>query len=413
LHRPGRWRYPAPFWALVAGTFINRFGTFVMPFMALYLTGRGFSMAETGWVISAYGVGALGAAGLGGWMADRFGRNLTMAASLFCGGGCLLALAMAQNPVTAIALAALAGLGSEALGPASQALVADLVPIERRAEAYSIQRIAVNAGFAFGPAVAGWMAERSFFAIFVADAATSMAFGVIALLLLPRGNVCASGGNGWAPALRSISRNRDFIALCAGCLAINAALRQAVTALSLEAKSLGYSATAIGLMFGVNGVLIILSELPLTRATRHWNVPRTIAAGFAVIGLSLGLNAFGPWVWMPVVSMILLTGGEMLCLSRTSAYAAALSPPSMRGRCNGVLMISWWLGYIGGSAPGLMLYESSRSGLWIVSALCGGLGAVALLGSRGAGLVRRRTSEPARFAGDEPVPETTHVIEGR
>jgi MFS family permease len=284
------------------------------------------------------------------------------------------------------------------------------VPIERRAEAYSIQRIAVNAGFAFGPAVAGWLAERSFFAVFVADAATSMAFGVIALFLLPRGHISVASGNGWAPALRSISRSRDFIALCVGCLAINAALRQAVAALSLEAKSLGYSATAIGLLFGVNGALIIVCELPLTRATRRWNVPRTIAAGFAVIGVSLGLNAFGPWFWMPVASMILLTVGEMLCLSRTSAYAAALSPASMRGRFNGVLMVSWWLGYIFGSAPGLMLYEKSRAGLWIVSAGCAGVGALALLASRGAGILRACSAVPKELADDEALGEKPQVV---
>jgi predicted MFS family arabinose efflux permease len=183
-----------------------------------------------------------------------------------------------------------------------------------------------------------------------------------------------------------------------------------VTALSLEAKSLGYSATAIGLLFGVNGAVIILCELPLTRATRHWNIPRTIAAGFAVIGVSLGLNAFGPWIWMPVASMVLMTAGEMLCLSRTSAYAAALSPASMRGRYNGVLMVSWWLGYIGGSAPGLMLYEKSRVSLWIVSAVCAGIAALALLTSRGAGLVFRRSATPGRADIDDAMPAPAPAV---
>jgi MFS family permease len=390
------------FWVLVAGTFINRFGTFVMPFLALYLTGRGFSKTEAGYVVSAYGVGALFASGLGGWLADRIGRNLTMAAALFAGGGCLLALALADTALAAVALAALAGLAGEALGPASQALVADLVPIERRAEAYTIQRIAINAGFAIGPAIAGWLAERSFFAIFAADAGTSMVFGVIALLFLPRGNVTHSSSSGWAPALRAVQGNRDFLALCVACVAVNFALRQSVTALSLEAKGFGYSPAAIGLLFGLNGAMIIFCELPLTRATRRWNVPRTIAAGFAIIGVGLGLNAFGPWFWMPVASMALLTAGEMLCLSRTSAYVTALSPASMRGRFGGMLSIAWWIGYIAGGAPGLMLYEKNPTLLWLVTAASGGIAALALV----AGTSQAR---PTTALADKPAVD---VVEG-
>ncbi|PYQ28668.1 MAG: hypothetical protein DMF56_15660 [Acidobacteria bacterium] len=33
---------PRPVWILFGGTFINRFGTFVMPFLAIYLTRRGY-----------------------------------------------------------------------------------------------------------------------------------------------------------------------------------------------------------------------------------------------------------------------------------------------------------------------------------------------------------------------------------
>ncbi|MGI8605129.1 MAG: MFS transporter [Verrucomicrobiales bacterium] len=371
--------FPPAFWVLVGGSFINRFGTFVMPFLTLYLTGRGFSPTEAGYVISGYGIGALCSSGWGGWLADRVGRNLTMGMALLAGGGCMLALALAESVPVAVVLAISAGLAAEALGPASQALVADLVPMKRRAEAYSIQRIAVNAGFAFGPAVAGWLAQRSFFAVFAADAATSIAFGVIALFLLPRGNICPHAGGGWMPALRSVALNRNFVALCIGCLVANVALRQSITALSLEARSLGYSPIAIGLLFGLNGVLIIFCELPLTRATRHWNIPRTIAAGFALIGLSLGINALGRWWWLPVASIILLTAGEMLCLSRTSAYASNLSPASMRGRYSGVLSSCWWIGYIAGAAPGLWLYEKSTTLLWLASGVCGGLAALAVL----------------------------------
>src|ERR1041385_6478323 len=50
---------PREAWVLFAGTFINRFGGFVVPFLTLYLTGHGYSVTAAGLAGGAYGVGHL------------------------------------------------------------------------------------------------------------------------------------------------------------------------------------------------------------------------------------------------------------------------------------------------------------------------------------------------------------------
>ena len=66
---------PPAAWVLFGGTFVNRLGTFVMPFMTLYLTHRGFSIPQAGLALAMYGIGGVAAQFLGGWLADRIGRR--------------------------------------------------------------------------------------------------------------------------------------------------------------------------------------------------------------------------------------------------------------------------------------------------------------------------------------------------
>src|SRR5437762_4352893 len=74
---------PRGAWILFFGTFLNKFGTFVVPFLAIYMTRLGYSAGQAGLPIAAYGIGTLGACLLGGSLADRIGRRKTIVLSMF------------------------------------------------------------------------------------------------------------------------------------------------------------------------------------------------------------------------------------------------------------------------------------------------------------------------------------------
>jgi len=169
------------------GTFLNKFGTFVMPFLAIYMTGIGYTIGQAGLAIASYGCGVLCASILGGYLADRFGRRKTIVLSMFSGAVAMLCLSQARSLPTYALFAAFAGLTGELYRPASSALLADLVPAGQRVTAFAAYRMAFNAGWAFGPAVAGLLAKKSFLWLFVGDAATSVLFGLVALFALPAG----------------------------------------------------------------------------------------------------------------------------------------------------------------------------------------------------------------------------------
>src|SRR6476620_4793150 len=138
-------KLPAPYWVLFSGTLINRFGTFVFPFLALYLTRVGFTPAQAGAAIAMFGAGALCGGLFGGWLADRIGRRNTITAAAFAAAGAMAALSQAHSYPAILVTIFITGFTNAAYGPASSALLADVVPAGLRLRAYAGIRLAINA----------------------------------------------------------------------------------------------------------------------------------------------------------------------------------------------------------------------------------------------------------------------------
>lgn len=362
---------PRSFWVLAGATFVNRFGVFVWPFLTIFITRNGNTAAQAGWAVSSYSVGSLCAAGLGGWLADRLGRNVTMALSAFGSAICMLAMSQATDWRVLSVLAFATGLVSEAGHPASNALIQDLVLPEQRVIAFAVNRFAVNLGWSFGPAVAGWMAETSFFWLFAVDAATSVFFGVIAWTCLPRGNRTEASKAGWSHAWASIRTNRPFLVLAATCLAVSWIFRQTSTTFPLHFDRSGLPISWCGSVLAMNGVMICLLEIPLANATRAWPVRVMLALGYLVMGISFLLLLGASSLTAFTVTMVVFTIGEMLAFSRQQAYSASLAPDDMRGRYSGFLSIAWAIGGIASSSAALHIYGSSPAQVWWITAALG------------------------------------------
>lgn len=376
-------RLPGTFWVLVGATFVNRFGIFVWPFLTLIVTRRGNTAAEAGWTMMAYSVGAFIAAGLGGWLADRLGRNVTMALSAFGSAACMMALSQAESWQLLALVAFFTGLFGEAGQPAGNALLQDIVPADQRITAFAIQRWAINLGWSLGPATAGFLAEQSFFWLFLVDAITSAIFGVVALLYLPAGRKTEAHRAGWLTAWSSIRQNRPFLALAASCICLAWVFRQSSTTFPLAFEQSGMPTRWLGLVLGLNGVMICLLEMPLTAFTRHLPVRGMIALGYVLMGGSFLFLIGAASIEMFLCCMVIFTLGEMFSFSRQQAYAASLADDDMRGRYSGFTSFAWGMGGILSSAAGLQLFGWNPALNWCLTAILGIAAALTLLlGSR-------------------------------
>ena len=204
---------PRATWILFGAGFVNRAGTFVFPFLALYLTDRGEPPTAAGVAVAMYAVGALPSRLAGGLLADRVGRRNTIAISMAGAAVCTLLLWRSSSLPAIYACVIALGMVGDMAWPASKALIADLIPPDLRVTGYTLWRIATNAGWAAGLAIGGFLVERSFDLMFIGDAATSLAFAGVALAFLPHGVRTARHEERELPsARRAILADRGFLA---------------------------------------------------------------------------------------------------------------------------------------------------------------------------------------------------------
>ena len=374
---------PRATWFLFLGAFLNKFGGFVVPFLAIYLTSRGYSLADAALAISAYGVGNLLATLIGGFLADHLGRRSTIMLSMFTAAAAMMALSFARSLPAVIVLALFAGLTGELYRPASSALLADLVPTGGdRITAFSAYRLAFNAGWAFGPATAGLLAGHGFFWLFVGDAATSVLFGLVALIALPKGRPPGGPASDWRTALRTLASDRDLHRVLLAAFAISLVFFQMTSTFGVAVTHLGFSPRIYGLVISSNGLLIVLFELPLTTVIRRFPALPMIAFGHGLVGIGFGLFAFAGTIPALFLCSIIFTLGEMCSMPVTSAYIADLAPAGMRGRYMGAYGLTWALGLVFGPALGMKLFAFHPAALWLAGLLLGAVAASVILSGR-------------------------------
>lgn len=370
---------PRPFWILFSGTFINRFGTFVMPFLAIWLVREGYSMQQAGIAISCYGAGALAASVAGGHLADTVGRRLTMAAGSWGAAACLIALYYSRGLPMILSIAALNGFFNALYAPAANALIADLVPERLRVRAYGAMRFAINAGFGIGSGAAGFLAKYSFAWLFFGDAFTLLIFGAITAAFLPHGVRHQRGLAGyvpWSTALRQIFRDRAFVAMFVSAILSALIFTQFNTSFGLEVARRGFDTTVYGTLLSMNGLMVILFELPLTTLTLRYPPRKVMAFGYLLLGGGFALNAMGSHLSVLYGAMAIFTVGEMIAMPTQSAYVAQLAPSHLRGRYSGAMSMAWSGAAMIGPAGGMWIFSRQPSTLW---ACCGILGVLAAL----------------------------------
>lgn len=389
---------PRAFWILVAGTFVNRFGSFVYPFLTIFLGARGLSLGQIGAVIAGYGGGGLLASLIGGWFADRFGRRNTIVLGTLANALCVGGLYFMHSIPGLTLLTFLAGVSGGFYHPASNALVADLVPPERRLGAYAVLRQAANAGFAFGTSAGGFLVSHSTFWLFAGDALTTATFGVIAFFLLPHGLRTSSQQASWSEALRHIRNDGRFWALFAAQSLTALIFTQFVSSYALEVTSRHLTLWSLkpeqifAILIGWNGVMVMLLELPCTRITQQFNPRRVMCLGYALIGFGFAWNTLPFGLPGLFVGMTLFTIGEMCALPMVFTWVAHLAPESMRGRYIGALGTAWSGASMVGPALGLQIFGWSPMVLWLG---CGVLGIMAalVLARWGEGRVHSRVAD--------------------
>jgi MFS family permease len=302
---------------------------------------------------------------------------------MFGSAASMLALSQAHSYVPIVILTCITGSLSELYRPASYALVGDLVGDEHRVTAFGIYRLAVNLGFAAGPATAGFLADHSFTLLFIGDAATSIVYGLIALFALPHGLRTYVKTERTGQALRVALRDKPFVVFLLATLCITIVDFQLGSTFALHVRAAGFPSRVYGLLISTNGMLIVLFELGITQWTRRFRPRPMIALGYLLAGVGFALTGLAHTVPILAATVVVWTLGEMISSPVASSYAVQLAPEQYRGRYLGLFMMMWSIGMVIGPTVGTFVFEHNPAAVWIA---CG------VLGVTSAALMMRRDS---------------------
>lgn len=373
---------------LFGGTFVNRLGTMVEPFIGVYLTqARGMSLASAGLVMAVFGIGSLTSQIVAGWLADHLGRRATLAGGMVATAIAMIALGYSTSLPAIVAAMAVLGMVVDAYRPASQALVADLIPAHDRPRAFGLLFWAINLGFAVAMIAGGWLAQSGFMWLFWIDAVTSLVFGVLVWRAVPETRPEKTHEAG---GFREVLKDRLMVAYVVITLAYTFVYLQAYSTLPLAITGQGLPTTAYGLAIAVNGVLIVVVQ-PLVG---HWLAKRDpsamLALGMAVVGAGMALMAFVSTTAGYAATVAVWTLGEIFTAGMAGAVVATLAPAHLRGRYNGLFGFAWSAGGLLAPLIGTRLLAIGPGTLWLT------VGALGLLGALGqmaiAPAVRRRAA---------------------
>ena len=206
---------PREIWLLCLITLVNRAGTMVLPFFALFLiSDRGMGVAAAGQLMALYGVGSIAGSFLGGWLSDRVGSIRAQQFSLVSAGVGYLVILQVESIEALSLVILLSSVAAEGFRPAVMTSIAHRAPRGLQARSFALLRLAINLGMAIGPALGGMLALHSYSLLFIVDAATAwLAALLLAWMVRSRGRSPAEQEPKPPPGARSPWRDGPFLLL--------------------------------------------------------------------------------------------------------------------------------------------------------------------------------------------------------
>lgn len=397
---------PREVWVLSLATLINKAGSMVLAFLALYLTRQlGFSVGTAANVLFLYGAGALVAAPISGILSDRLGPIRIMRGSLLLAGVIMLVFPFAKSLALVVLLTLTLSVIAEAFRPANLTIFGDLVRPDQRKAGFALNRLSINLGMSVGPAVGGFLAAVSFRWLFLVNGVTSIAAGVILVMAsFPLHRHGADGGQIEAavsslPHRQPGYRDPRLLFFLSGVLPVAIVLFQHLASMSVFlVNNLKLSVASYGALFTLNCLLIVLLEVPLNIATAHWPHRRTLALGALLFGVGFGALAFAWNFWSAAVTVVIWTFGEMFFFPGMAAYLTDIAPERRRGEYMGLSQMVMGLAFMIGPWAGMLVLDRfGPTALWLSTFALG----------VGAALLMSRLEEPRHAAEGLVLPSPT------
>ncbi|PTT15333.1 MFS transporter [Flavobacterium sp. HMWF030] len=339
-------------WILAIVTFINRAGTMVLPFLSKYLKeDLQFTYNQVGWIMVAFGFGSMLGSWLGGKLSDKIGFYKIMVFSLFTSG---VSLFFIQYITTFWALCAAMFVLmtiADMFRPAMFVSLGAYAKPENRTRALTLVRLAVNLGFAAGPALGGLIIMgMGYSGLFWIDGASCIiAISIFALLVKEKKKVVHDDKIESAGESNSVFHDKIFWVFLFVSFITAMIFFQLFTTLPLyHQEKFNLTAFQSGLLMMLNGLLIFALEMPTVgfMERKGFAKIKIIIVGSFVMASSFFLLLINVWAGILVISMICISLGEILTFPFSNAFALSRAPRGQEGRYMALYTMSFSLAHI-------------------------------------------------------------------
>lgn len=352
--------YPSQFWTLIGASFIDALGgALLFPFFTLYITAKfNIGMTQVGMIFGLLSVASIVGNTVGGGLTDKIGRKGMVIFGLLASAFSVVAMGLVESILLFVGITIFVGLFANAGGPARQAMIADLLPEEKRAQGFGVFRVMHNLAVTIGPAIGGLLAAQSYLLLFLLDALASSITALIVYLKLQEtkpepveGEPSQSMLDTFRGYGRVLADSRFMIFFVATGLMVLVYTQMNGTLAVFLRDFHGIPEQGFGYILSLNAGMVVLFQFAITRRVEGKPPFLVLAAGTALYAVGFGLYGFVSAYSFFLVAMAIITIGEMLTAPVGQSVAAQMAPDSMRGRYMAVYGFSWILP----SAAGLYL----------------------------------------------------------
>jgi len=371
-------RTPRQAKALLAGILVNRLAGFLQIFLVLFLTHRGYSAAQAGFALGAYGAGGILGTFAGGWLSDRLtARSVTLISMV--GSAVLIAsiIYLRIYPLILVAVILVSTVGL-LYRPAAQSLITELTPPGQLVMVTAMYRMCLNLGTTAAPLIGVALAAVSYDLLFWVEALGALAYGLIALVILPRkgrpsGHAADPGG---ADAGEGASRagylallaDRRYLVFLGAFLLVVTVYCQYTAVLPLAISRAGLSIWWYGAVITLNAAIVVACEVLATKFVQGWPLRLTQLTGWGLLALGYGIYAIQMIPLVLVLGTLAWTASEIIGAPTTWAYPGLVSPPRLRGRYFGAMQTMFGLGSTLGPILGVELFDHVGHWVWLWAA---------------------------------------------
>ena len=344
-------------WMLSIVMLINRSGSMVLPFLGVYMNEKlEFNIENVGIVLSFYGIGSVIGSFVGGYLTDKFGEYYVQSLSLFISAPIFLLIPLFDTIEGMAFIILILSLIGEVFRPANSVAITKYAKPENLTRAFSLNRMAVNLGFSIGPALGGILSAISYNFLFAVNFVAILAAGFMYVYFFKERNKLYEikrkemRKREIEPSVKVKSPYLDglFLTFSFCCAVYAICFFQFLNTLPLFYKEIvKFDQIAIGYILGYSGFLVVVVEMLLVNlAEKYLSIAKTLLIGCVFCALGYGVLAFDYSVVTLILSMTVISIGEILVLPFMSTVTAIRSEGANRGAYMGVNGIAFSLSFI-------------------------------------------------------------------